>query len=131
MRESIDRVVRIPNLSKAAFLLVLEYLYLDGFTVRMDDLVEVWELADMYQLEGLMYACMAALERGVCEENVTQILEEAEALDCSCDELKRICYDFMGRISLRIQKRGKGISYVESLHLLQWLGRFLPNDDEC
>ena len=31
-------------------------------------------LADMYQLEGLKYSCMGALERGLYEENVYQIL---------------------------------------------------------
>jgi hypothetical protein len=73
MRESIERVVNVPSCSKAAFLKVLEYLYLDDFTVRMDDVVELWDLADMYQLEGLMLVCMGALERGLCEDIVSQI----------------------------------------------------------
>ena len=65
MRESIERVVQVPNYSKASFLLVLEYLYLDGFTVSLDDVVELWGLADMYQMEGLKHCCMGALERGL------------------------------------------------------------------
>ena len=80
------------NCSKAAFLCVLDYLYLDGFTVSIDDAVELWVLADMYQLEGLKYSCMLALERGLLwDVNVSNILQEVEDLSCPCDELKRIC----------------------------------------
>jgi hypothetical protein len=89
MRESIERVVQVPNCSKASFLLVLEYLCLDGFTVSLDDVVELWGIADMYQMEGLKYCCMGALERGLSDENVSEILEEVEELSCPCDELKR------------------------------------------
>ena len=63
MRKSIERVLQVSNCSKTAFLHVLEYIDLDNFTVRIDDIVELWGLADMYQLEGLKYSCMGALER--------------------------------------------------------------------
>jgi hypothetical protein len=92
MRESIERVVEVPNCSKASFLLVLEYLHLDGFTVSIDDVVELWVLADMYQMEGLKYCCMGALERGLCEANVSQVSEDVEEMSCPCEELKRICH---------------------------------------
>jgi RCC1 and BTB domain-containing protein len=95
MRESIERVVQVPNCSKAAFLHILEYLYLDDFTVSMDDVVELWVLADFYQMEGLKYSCMGTLERGLCEEIASQILQEAEDLSCPCDELKRICHEYL------------------------------------
>jgi alpha-tubulin suppressor-like RCC1 family protein len=94
------RVVNVPHYSKAAFLCVLEYLCLDDFTISSideDDLVEVWALADMYQLEGLKYSCMGALERGLCEKNVYEILQEAENLVCPCDGLKRMCNEFLER----------------------------------
>jgi hypothetical protein len=92
MRESIERVVVIPNCSKAAFLRVLEYLCLDDFTVSIDHVVELWQLADMYQLEGLKCYCIGSLERGLCKENASQILQEAEELSCTCDELKKMCH---------------------------------------
>jgi hypothetical protein len=99
MRESIERVVNVPHCSKAAFLSVLKYLCLDDFTVSsIDDVVEVWALADMYQLEGLKYSCMGTLERGLCKENVSEILQEAEeGLVCPCDELKRMCNELSKR----------------------------------
>jgi hypothetical protein len=57
----------------------------------MDDVVELWEVADFYQMEGLKYSCMGTLQRGLCEDNVSQILQEVEGLSCPCDELKRMC----------------------------------------
>ena len=61
MRGSIDRVDHqvLPNCSKAAFLLrILEYLYLDDFTVSIDDIVELWVFADTYQtMGGLEHSC--------------------------------------------------------------------------
>jgi hypothetical protein len=95
MRESIERVVHVPSCSKAAFLRVLEFLYLDGFTVSLDDVVELWVLADMYQMDGLKHSCMGALERGLSEENVSEILQEVDGLSCPCDELKGVCHGFM------------------------------------
>ena len=84
----------MPHCSKAAFLLVLKYLCLDDFTVSIAHTVELWVLADMYQLEGLKLSCMSALERGLCEENVSQILQEAEDLGPSYNWLKRICHEY-------------------------------------
>jgi hypothetical protein len=95
MRESIERVVNVPNCSMAAFLHVLKYLCLDDFSVSIDDVVELWGLADMYQMEGLKYCCMGALKRGLCVENASHILQEAEDLSCPCDELKSMCHDYL------------------------------------
>ena len=91
MRESIGRVVKIPKCPKELFLCVLQYLCLDGFSVYIDHVVQLWELADMYQLEGLKLSCLGSLERGIRDDNVSRILQEAEDLECPCDELKRIC----------------------------------------
>ena len=96
MRESIERVVKVPNFSKEAFLRLLEYMCLDDFTLSVDNAVEQWQLADFYQLEGLKISCMGSLERGLHENNVSQILQEAEDLSCPCDGLKRMCHEFLG-----------------------------------
>jgi hypothetical protein len=55
-------------------------------------LIELWQLADMYQLEGLKYACMGVLERDLCEEIASQILQEIEDLSCPCEGLKSLCH---------------------------------------
>ena len=49
-----ERVLTVPECSKAAFFQLLSYLYMDGFSVSVDDhVVELWAFTDMYQLEGL------------------------------------------------------------------------------
>ena len=68
---------------------------MDDFFVSIDDVAEVWDLADRFQLKGLKYFCMGSLERGVCNENVSEIQEEAEDLMCPCDELERICHAYL------------------------------------
>jgi hypothetical protein len=98
MRESIERVVKVTNCSKTSFLKVLAYLCLDDYIVSIDDAMELWELADFYQLEGLKYSCMGSLERGLDEDNVSHILGEAEDLSCPCDGLKRMCQVYMKSI---------------------------------
>ena len=62
MKESIDRVVVIPDVSQGAFLKLLEYLCLDDFRLPDDDdvLEELILLGDMYLLEGLR---LLSLER--------------------------------------------------------------------
>ena len=77
----------------------MRYVCMDGFTaVSIDDVVDVWVLADMYQMEGLKWCCMGSLERDLCEENdASRILKEAEDFSCPCDELKRICLEVLQR----------------------------------
>ena len=71
---------------------------MDGFSVIIDGVVDVWVLADRYQMEGLKVCCLGSLERDLCEENdASRILEEAEELSCPCDELKRICLEVLQR----------------------------------
>ena len=38
---------------------------------------------------------MGSLERGLDDDNVSQILGEAEGLNCPCDWLKSTCYDYI------------------------------------
>ena len=102
MRESLERVVQVPNCSKAAFQRVLVYLYMDAsYIMGIEDVVEVWGLADMYQLEGLKWTCMGSLERGLCDESILRILQEIEDMDCACDGLKGICDEYKGSKVLR------------------------------
>ena len=61
MRESIEGVVTVPKCSKAGFLKALRSLYMDGYSMSVDDVVELWVFADMYQLEGLKWCCMGSM----------------------------------------------------------------------
>ena len=93
---------------------------MDGFSVRIDDVLDVWVLADMYQMEGLKWGCMGSLERDLCEKNdASRILKEAEDLSCPCDELKRICQEVL----LRRQQRRRSFFHL-SYFLLSFLRVF-------
>ena len=52
--------------------------------------MEVWQLVDMYKLEGLKYVYMGAMERGLCKENASEILNELDDFRCPCEGLWKI-----------------------------------------
>jgi hypothetical protein len=52
---------------------------------------------------------MGALERGLYEENVYQILQEAEQLSCPCDEMKRMCHEYMKSNNLERSRKRKPV----------------------
>ena len=69
----------------------------DGFTISVDDVVELWVLADRYQLERLKFCCLGSLERFE-ENNAVRTLKESEELSCPCDELKKVCLQTLTEI---------------------------------
>ena len=95
MRESIERVATFPHISKAMFLLLMESLHFDGFTVKISDAVELYHLADMYQLDYLRYLCMTSLEKHLCHENALDILKKADSFGGTCRQLEKTCEEFI------------------------------------
>lgn len=69
---------------------------MDGFTVSISDVVDVWELSEICQLEGLKLCFMGSLENSEGNE-VSRILDEAEELSSPCDELKLCCKEILKR----------------------------------
>lgn len=74
--------------------------------ILLMDLEEVWvvlsvsigvyKVLSANEKEGLKFSFMGALERCQCKENVYQSLEEVEEdLSFPCDELKRMCHEYM------------------------------------
>ena len=75
MRESRDGEIEITCCSRATFVVLLEYLYTDVLTLTdkselfEDDcsaLLELYVMADMYQMDGMMILCETALESHLC-----------------------------------------------------------------
>lgn len=69
MRESRERVVQVPNCSRRLFYKLLEYLHTDVYSLdseNVEDLMDLYEMADMYLLEGLMSLCMVTMEKFEC-----------------------------------------------------------------
>ena len=92
-RANTSKVIDVPHFSKRIFLLLIQFLYVDGLTVKIDEAVELYYLADMYQLDGLAYSCMSTLERNLCIQNVFGMLKKA--IDFDCSKLKSICLKFV------------------------------------
>jgi hypothetical protein len=65
MRESVERVVVVPNCSKSTFLFLLEYLYTDALSSRMsaEDIIKLYCLARFYQLYSLVLLCIGVWRR--------------------------------------------------------------------
>jgi hypothetical protein len=57
MRESSERVIPIPAISRQAFLLLLEYLYTDSVKVEVEHAIELYTAADLYHLDRLRDMC--------------------------------------------------------------------------
>ena len=95
MRESIERMVKVPNSSRRLFFIMLEYLHTDVYSLdgilEVEDLMDLYEMAHMYQLEGLMSLCMLILEKhlngvNVHEPAVVSILHKVDEHQIDCDE---------------------------------------------
>jgi hypothetical protein len=91
MWESIERVVEVQDFSKSIFLLVLKYLYVsDGVYVGVENAVEFYRMADMYQLlEGLMSACRQSLSNEFVLDDVSLVkaLQVLERNGSTCGAL--------------------------------------------
>lgn len=57
MRESVERVIPIPAISRQAFLLLLEYIYTDSVKIEVDHAIELFIAADLYHVERLRDMC--------------------------------------------------------------------------
>lgn len=93
MRESTEREIEIPNVSKNVFLLLMEYLYTDSVAIDVQHAVDLYILADLYGLERLRSICVTVVTRNLSTSNATDILQQAS--DEECKVLKDICMDFV------------------------------------
>jgi RCC1 and BTB domain-containing protein len=57
MRESVERVIPIPGISRHAFLLLLEYLYTDSVKIEVEHAIELYTAADLYHMDRLRDMC--------------------------------------------------------------------------
>merc|ERR1712127_1109032 len=88
MRESVEREIPIPNISKVVFLLLMEYLYTDSVKVDLENSVELYMISDLYQLERLRDICSSVVKRNLTFENAPMVLQSSA--DAHCQTLKEI-----------------------------------------
>jgi RCC1 and BTB domain-containing protein len=93
MRESTERVITLPNISKSTFLLLLEYLYTDTVKIRVEDAIELYICADQYQLERLRDMCCDVVRRNLSAENSGPLLQTASEAHCSV--LRELCMTYV------------------------------------
>jgi RCC1 and BTB domain-containing protein len=93
MRESRENKVEVRDCSKVVFLLLLEYLYTCGVDVGMDDALDLYVLADRYQVNELSRECLEVIGEGLTNENAARILLEGDGL--YLDGLKDVCMSYV------------------------------------
>ena len=137
MRESVERVIAIPNVRKKVFLLLLEYLYTDtlvttttapssngggggGFGIEMDCCVELYICADLYHLDRLRDLCFATIRRYLTADNAGPLLQTAS--DLHCHVLKDWIMTFVVEQFDKVSKT-QGIQHVSHALLLEILSR--------
>lgn len=75
MRESTEREVKIHSISYSAFLLLMEFIYIDSVKVDAQYAVELFVVADLYQLDRLKDSCSAVAKRNInCEVSTPALL---------------------------------------------------------
>jgi hypothetical protein len=93
MKENKENVVEVPDCSKRVFLLFLEYLYLGEVDIVIDNAIELYELSDRYQEDGLSRLCLGAVERGLSDANAIELLVEADGVGLVA--LKNVCMEYV------------------------------------
>lgn len=93
MRESVERCITIPNMSKHVFLLMLEYIYTDSVKVKVESAIDLYIAADLYHLERLRDMCCTVVRRNLSAENSGPLLQSAS--ESHCHVLKEICMNYI------------------------------------
>jgi len=93
MRESVEREIHLPNTNRSIFILLLEYIYTDCVKVEVEQTIDLYALADLYQLKKLRDTCLSVLKWGLTTDNVAMLLQHST--DMRCDDLKEICMNFI------------------------------------
>eukprot|EP00339_Tiarina_fusa_P026374 CAMPEP_0117080634 /NCGR_PEP_ID=MMETSP0472-20121206/56880_1 /TAXON_ID=693140 ORGANISM="Tiarina fusus, Strain LIS" /NCGR_SAMPLE_ID=MMETSP0472 /ASSEMBLY_ACC=CAM_ASM_000603 /LENGTH=577 /DNA_ID=CAMNT_0004808331 /DNA_START=392 /DNA_END=2125 /DNA_ORIENTATION=+ len=92
MRESVERMVPIPDISRQVFILLLEYIYTDSVKIDVENAIELYIASDIYQLERLRDMCCTVVRRNLNAENAGPLLQSASENHCQIlRERDRFC----------------------------------------
>lgn len=120
MRESTERIISIPNISRNVFMLLLEYLYTDRVQIEVEYAVELYMAADLYHLERLRDMCCFVATRNLSPENAGPLLQAAD--DSHCQPLRDVCFKYVVENFDTVSK-GEGIKSVSHEVLLEILAQ--------
>eukprot|EP00985_Skeletonema_marinoi_P026172 scaffold20062_cov158-Skeletonema_marinoi.AAC.3 len=119
MRESeVGVEIPIPTISRAVFLLILEYLYTDSVKIDLDHAVELYIASDLYQISSLRDMCCVIVRRSIGAENATYLLQGAH--EAHCHVIKEIAMEYIVA-NFDVISKGEGIKAVSHGLLLEIL----------
>jgi RCC1 and BTB domain-containing protein len=118
MRESVEREIRIPNIPRPVFLLLMEYIYTDSVKIDLEHSVDLYIAADLYQLERLREMCCVVVRRNLTGDNAPFVLQNAT--DAHCQVLKEICMEYIVS-NFDVISKSDGIKAVSHPLLLEIL----------
>lgn len=73
LKESHNRCIELKDVSAAVFQLLVDYIYHGTIKLRVEELQDTYEMADMYQLTALFEECSRFLSRTVEVKNCLQV----------------------------------------------------------
>ncbi|KAG7338173.1 regulator of chromosome condensation RCC1 repeat protein [Nitzschia inconspicua] len=120
MRESVELMVPIPDISRKVFLVLLEYIYTDSVKIDVEHAIELYIAADIYQLERLRDMCCTVVRRNLNAENAGPLLQIAEENHCLI--LRDVCMSYIVE-NFDIVSKTDGIKQVSHELLLEILGK--------
>lgn len=74
LKESHNRTIELKDVSAPVFQLLIDYIYHGTIKLRVEDLQDTYEMADMYQLTALFEECSRFLSRTVEVKNCLQVI---------------------------------------------------------
>lgn len=111
MVESSLSEIKISEVQYDAFLALLYYCYSwDIQDIHPDSVIELFQCADLFMLDGLRHACESYICKFITKETVLELFMMAE--DYKSLFLKEACFDF---IVFNFQKLSKTNEFKESL----------------
>lgn len=120
MRESVEKIVPIANISKQSFLLLLEYIYTDSVKIDVEDSVDLYIAADLYHLERLRDMCCTVVRRNLSAENSGILLQLSS--EAHCHVLQEICMTYVVE-NFDIVSKTEGIQQISHSLLLEILSQ--------
>lgn len=120
MRESVERMVPIPDISRPVFILLLEYIYTDSVKIDVENAIELYIASDIYRLERLRDMCCTVVRRNLNAENAGPLLQSAAENHCSI--LREVCMNYIVE-NFDIVSKTDGIKHVSHGLLLEVLSQ--------
>ena len=89
LKESHNRSIELKDVSATVFQLLIDYIYHGTIKLRVEELLDTYEMADMYQLTALFEECSRFLSRTVEVKNCLQVIyclsEVWLPVSCECN----------------------------------------------